>query len=137
MQARYIAAPSYARQLRSDREAEALALDSAMSLGLAPSSPASGGARRSRLTAVGPIAFLALVSACATLQQIAALRDVDFAVDRLSDVRLADVDLARVTSYSQLSLTDARRLAAAVSQWTSACTSSRSTRWTTRSTRAW
>jgi hypothetical protein len=64
------------------------------------------------------IAALALVSVagCATLQQIAALRDVDFEVDRLSDVRLAGIDLARVTSYSQLSLGDAGRLAAAVSQ---------------------
>ena len=59
---------------------------------------------------------LAGASGCATLQQIVALRDVDFTVDRLSDVRLAGVDLARVTSYSQLSLTDAGRLAAAVSQ---------------------
>jgi hypothetical protein len=58
------------------------------------------------------------LSGCATLQQLAALRDVDFEVDRLSDVRLAGVDLARVTSYSQLSLADAGRLAAAVSQRT-------------------
>jgi hypothetical protein len=63
--------------------------------------------------------FLALaVSSCATLQQIAALRDVDFSVDRLSGVRLAGVDLARVRSYSQLSVTEAARLAAAVSQRT-------------------
>src|SRR5688572_10224126 len=57
-------------------------------------------------------------AACATLQQLAALRDVDFSVDRLSDVRLAGVDLSRVRSYSQLSVTDAARLAAAVSQRT-------------------
>jgi len=59
-----------------------------------------------------------MTTGCATLQQIAALRDVDFAVDRLSDVRLAGVDLGRVTSYSQLSIADAGRLAAAVSQRT-------------------
>ena len=57
-------------------------------------------------------------AACATLQQLAALRDVDFTVDRLSGVRLAGVDLSRVRSYSQLSVTDAARLAAAVSQRT-------------------
>jgi hypothetical protein len=57
-------------------------------------------------------------AACATLQQIAALREVDFTVDRLSDVRLAGVDLARVRSYSQLSVTEAARLATAVSQRT-------------------
>ena len=70
--------------------------------------------RRHQLVAL--VFALAGVSGCATLQQIVALRDVDFTVDRLSDVRLAGVDLARVTSYSQLSLTDAGRLAAAVSQ---------------------
>ncbi len=59
---------------------------------------------------------LVALSACATLQQFAALRDVDFAVDRLSDVRVAGIDLARVTSYSQLSLGDAGRLMTAVSQ---------------------
>ena len=56
------------------------------------------------------------VAGCATLQQLAALRDVDFEVDRLTDVRLAGVDLARVTSFSQLSIADAARLTAAVSQ---------------------
>ncbi|MGE0158124.1 MAG: hypothetical protein AB7T31_01860 [Gemmatimonadales bacterium] len=58
------------------------------------------------------------MAGCATLQQIAALRDVDFSVDRLSGVRLAGVDLARVRSYSQLSVAEAARLAAAVSQRT-------------------
>jgi hypothetical protein len=58
------------------------------------------------------------LAGCASLQQIAALRDVDFSVDRLSDVRLAGVDLARVRSYSQLSVTEAARLASAVSQRT-------------------
>lgn len=61
------------------------------------------------------LALIAL-SGCATLQQFAALRDVDFSVDRLTDVRLAGIDLARVTSYSQLSLGDAGRLMTAVSQ---------------------
>jgi hypothetical protein len=64
------------------------------------------------------VAGVLALSGCATLQQIAALRDVDFSVDRLSDVRLAGVDLGRVRSYSQLSVTEAARLASAVSQRT-------------------
>ena len=74
-------------------------------------------ARSPALRSWAPVGVL-LLSGCATLQQLAALRDVDFEVDRLSDVRLAGVDLARVTSYSQLSIADAGRLAAAVSQRT-------------------
>jgi hypothetical protein len=68
--------------------------------------------------AVGVLYLALATSSCATLQQIAALRDVDFSVDRLSGVRLAGVDLARVRSYSQLSVTEAARLATAVSQRT-------------------
>jgi hypothetical protein len=68
--------------------------------------------------AVGALVLALVLSSCATLQQIAALRDVDFSVDRLSGVRLAGVDLARVRSYSQLSVTEAARLASAVSQRT-------------------
>ncbi len=73
---------------------------------------------QTRWTAPFAAAALLLLSGCATLQQIVALRDVDFEIDRLSEVRLAGVDLARVTSYSQLSIADAGRLAAAVSQRT-------------------
>jgi hypothetical protein len=68
--------------------------------------------------ALGALCLALTLSSCATLQQIAALRDVDFSVDRLSGVRLAGVDLARVRSYSQLSVTEAARLASAVSQRT-------------------
>jgi hypothetical protein len=72
--------------------------------------------RRRRVLAIGGV--VGMLSGCATLQQFVALRDVDFAVDRLTDVRLAGIDLARVTSYSQLSITEVGRLAAAVSQRT-------------------
>jgi hypothetical protein len=65
---------------------------------------------------VGFAGGLLALSGCATLPQFAALRDVDFAVDRLSAVRLAGIDLTRVTSYSALSLGDAGKLASAVSQ---------------------
>lgn len=59
---------------------------------------------------------LALLSGCATLQQVLALRNVDFTVDRVSDVRLAGVDLGRVTSFDQLGLADAGRIGLAVTQ---------------------
>lgn len=53
---------------------------------------------------------------CATLQQVAALRNVEFTLDRASDVRLAGVELARIRSFDDLSLVDAGRLALAVSR---------------------
>ena len=62
------------------------------------------------------LAVLLAFGGCATLQQIAALRDVDFSIDRVADVRLAGIDLGRVRSYSDLSAADAGRLALAVSQ---------------------
>lgn len=59
---------------------------------------------------------LLLLGGCATLQQIAALRNVDFALDRVAQVRLADIDLDRVRSYSDLSVTDVARLTLALSR---------------------
>lgn len=62
------------------------------------------------------LAFALVLAGCATLQQIAALRQVDFALDRLADVRLAGVELDGVRSYSDLSIVDAGRLALALSE---------------------
>lgn len=66
------------------------------------------------------VPFLAVVllglAGCATLQQIAALRMVDFSIDRLTDVRLAGIDLSSVRSWSDLGTVDAGRLVLAVSQ---------------------
>jgi hypothetical protein len=80
-----------------------------------------GGVTRSRLRATRTraralAALTVLLAGCATLQQLAALRDVDFSVDRVSGVRLAGIDLTGVRSYSDLGVTDAGRLALAVSQ---------------------
>jgi hypothetical protein len=61
------------------------------------------------------LAVVAL-SGCATLQQLVALREVDFAIDRVSDVRLAGVDLSSVRSYRDLGIADVGRLTLAVSQ---------------------
>jgi len=57
-----------------------------------------------------------MTSSCATLQQMAALRKVDFSLDRVSDLRLAGIDVARVRSFDDLSFVDAGRLALAVTR---------------------
>jgi hypothetical protein len=62
------------------------------------------------------IALATVLSGCATLQQITALRSVDFSIDRVSNVRLAGVDLSGVSSYRDLGITDIGRLTLAVSQ---------------------
>ena len=64
-----------------------------------------------------PMVFALLtLSGCATLQQVLALRNVDFTVDHISDARLANIDLGRVRSFEDLGFVDAGRLALAVSQ---------------------
>lgn len=63
------------------------------------------------------LALLALLAAgCATLQQIAALRQVDFSLAGVQRGRLAGVDLSRVTSYSDLTAVDVGRIALALAQ---------------------
>ncbi|MDH3227650.1 MAG: hypothetical protein OEM67_11260 [Thermoleophilia bacterium] len=71
---------------------------------------------RRKFPRVAPVAALAVVAGCATLQQLAALRDVDFSVDRVTGVRLAGIDLGAVRSYSDLGVADAARLTLAVSE---------------------
>lgn len=53
---------------------------------------------------------------CATFQQFAALRNVDFSLDRVSNPRLAGIDLGQIRSYGDLGFADAARLALAVTQ---------------------
>ena len=60
--------------------------------------------------------LLLTLSGCATLQQLAALRNVDFSLDRLSNVELAGIDLSRVRSYNDLGMADAARLTLAVTR---------------------
>ena len=72
-------------------------------------------------TTRGPVRWavlggLVLLSACATLQQIAALRAVDFALDRVAGVRLAGVLLDDKRGWGDVSLTEAARLTLALSQ---------------------
>lgn len=71
--------------------------------------------RRYPLLGLGAIILFSF-SGCATLQQIAALRNVDFSVDRVSGARLAGIELDRIRSFSDLSFVDAGRLTLAVTQ---------------------
>jgi hypothetical protein len=65
-----------------------------------------------------PVLLLAVVagatSSCATLQQVAALRRVDFSLDRVTGATLAGIRLEGKDSYSDLGTTDIARLVAAV-----------------------
>jgi hypothetical protein len=47
---------------------------------------------------------------------MAALSNVDFSLDRVSDLRLAGIDLGRIDSFDDLGFADATRLALAVSE---------------------
>ena len=61
------------------------------------------------------VLFMTLTG-CATLQQIAALRNVDFELTGVSDVRLAGIDVQRIRSFSDLGFTDAASLTLAVTR---------------------
>ncbi len=69
-----------------------------------------------RLARTAIVATFVALSGCATLQQVLALRNVTFTVDRVSDLRLAGVDLGRVTSFADLGFADAARLTRALAQ---------------------
>ena len=62
------------------------------------------------------VATLLALSGCATLQQVLALRNVEFTVDRVSDLHLGGVDLERVTSFADVGFADAERLTRALAQ---------------------
>lgn len=67
------------------------------------------------LRLVGLLFTLTGLAGCATLQQIVALRDVEFSIDRISDVRLAGIELGGVDSFADLGLADVGQLTAAMS----------------------
>ncbi len=62
------------------------------------------------------LGILLLLPGCTTIQQLTALRQVDFAVDQVSNGFLAGVDLDRVRSYNDLNALDAARLISHVAQ---------------------
>ena len=57
-----------------------------------------------------------VITSCATLQQFAALRSVDFQLDRVANVQVAGIDASRVSAYSDLNLMDAARVGAALAR---------------------
>lgn len=62
------------------------------------------------------VVLLATVAGCATLQELAALRNVEFALGRVSGLRLAGIDLGGIRSFNDLSLQEATRIGLAVSR---------------------
>ena len=69
-----------------------------------------------RPTLVLPVLLAGVITSCATLQQFAALRSVDFQLDRVADVRVAGIEASRVASYSDLSLMDAARVGTSIAR---------------------
>ncbi len=62
-------------------------------------------------------AFLLVAGAgCATLQQFAALGNVDFSLDRVSDLRLAGVELDGIRSFNDIAFMDVAALTLAIAQ---------------------
>lgn len=57
-----------------------------------------------------------LLAACATLQQVAALRRVAFDIGRVTDARLAGVDFTRVRAYDDLSAAQVAAIALAIAR---------------------
>ncbi len=55
-------------------------------------------------------------SGCATLQQLTALQHVDFALDRVTRVELAGVDLFRIRGFEDLTISQGMALAEAIRQ---------------------
>jgi len=60
------------------------------------------------------IVVACLVAGCAAFKQTAALSQVKFSFDRISDVRVAGVTVQGKTSYTDLSVTDVAKLSSAV-----------------------
>lgn len=56
------------------------------------------------------------LSGCQTLREVANLRNVSFALDRVGDASLAGIDLRRVSSYQDLTAGDVLRLTQAVTR---------------------
>jgi len=62
------------------------------------------------------VILVGLLAGCATLQQIAALRQVDFDLAGVRNGRLAGVDLSRITRYSDLTAAEVGRIALALAR---------------------
>src|SRR5688572_17527889 len=73
----------------------------------------SPGFQAAALVVLGVATVAGILTGCTALQQFAALRQVDFSLDRVSDVRIAGVRLEGKDSYSDLSAIEIARLGAA------------------------
>ena len=62
------------------------------------------------------IGMFMVLSSCQSIKEIAALRDVAFAIDRLTDVRLAGIDLSQVRSVRDLRAADVLNLTRALNR---------------------
>jgi hypothetical protein len=69
-----------------------------------------------RLALIPLLLFALITPGCAALTQLAALHQVQFAFDRVSDVRVAGVLVSGKSGYGDASTVDLARLAAAVAQ---------------------
>ena len=67
-----------------------------------------------RLSNAAVVVAVVATAGCATIQEVLALRNVDFSLDRVSDVRLVGIELGRVTSFGDLSLAQTGQLLSAV-----------------------
>ncbi|NNM33114.1 MAG: hypothetical protein HKO53_08610 [Gemmatimonadetes bacterium] len=70
--------------------------------------------RTSWRVTVGAVLLSLTTSSCSTLQQLVALRHVDFSLDGVAEARLVGIDLVRTGSYSDLTLVDVGRVANAL-----------------------
>lgn len=71
---------------------------------------------RSLLRTLAVLCLPLLLGSCATLQEIANLRNVDFAIDNVSQTNLAGVDVQDVRSYNDLNGGEIARLVAALTR---------------------
>lgn len=62
------------------------------------------------------VLLLSALTGCQSLREISSLRQVDFALDRVSGAQLAGIDIERVRSYNDLTGSDLLRVGRAVSQ---------------------
>lgn len=79
-----------------------------------PQEPAATRVHRPLLLLAAATIGLGSITGCATVQEIAALRQVRFAFDRISDVRLAGVSAEGRRSYSDLRGDEVARIATAI-----------------------
>jgi hypothetical protein len=63
---------------------------------------------------IAAAAMAATLCGCAAVREVAALRQVEFRYDRLSDPEIVGLPLTKLTSYDQLSMVDVGRLALAI-----------------------